>query len=103
MTTMFATRAARRRAVAFVALLATTMILMAISSSPLITEFQNAMAFAMRPIQGALHNVADTVAGTVSAVGDIERLHTDNAALRRENERLTAENPRAMTTAAVVW
>jgi rod shape-determining protein MreC len=95
MTTMFATRAARRRAVAFVALLATTMILMAISSSPLITEFQNAVAFAMRPVQGALHDVAETVAGTVSAVGDIERLHTDNATLRRENERLTAENLRA--------
>src|SRR5689334_13212073 len=95
MTTMFATRAARRRAVAFTALLATTMILMAISSSPLITEFQNAVAFAMRPVQGALHDVAETVAGTVSAVGDIERLHTDNATLRRENERLTAENLRA--------
>ena len=92
---MLATRAARRRAVAFTALLAATRILMAISSSPLITEFQNAMAFAMRPVQGALHDAADSVAGAFAAIGDIDRLHTDNAALRRENERLTAENLRA--------
>jgi len=95
MTTMFATRAARRRAVAFTGLVATSLILMAISSSPLITEFQNAMAYAMRPVQGALHDVADSVSGAISAIGDIDRLHTDNAALRRENERLNAENLRA--------
>ena len=95
MTTLLATRSARRRAVAFTALLATTLILMAISSSPLITEFQNAMAFALRPVQGALHDTADSIAGAFSAIGDIDRLHTDNAALRRENERLAAENLRA--------
>jgi len=92
MTTMFATRAARRRAVAFTALLSLSLILMAVSSSPVITEFQNAMAFALRPVQGALHNVADTVASAVGAISEIDRLHTDNATLRRENERLTAEN-----------
>jgi rod shape-determining protein MreC len=95
MTTMFGTRAARRRAVAFAVLLGASLIMMAVSSSPLVTEFQNAMAFALRPVQGALHDVADSVAGAFAAVGDIDRLHTDNAALRRENERLNAENLRA--------
>jgi len=95
MTSMFATRAARRRAVAFTALVSTSLILMAVSSSPMITEFQNAMAFALRPVQGALHDVADSVSGAFAAIGDIDRLHTDNAALRRENERLTADNLRA--------
>ena len=95
MSTMFATRAARRRAVAFTALVSTSLILMAVSSSPIITEFQNAMAFALRPVQGALHDVADSVSGAFTAIGDINRLHTDNAALRRENERLTADNLRA--------
>ena len=38
MTTMFATRAARRRAVAFSVLLSASLILMAISSSPFVTE-----------------------------------------------------------------
>ncbi|HEY7130865.1 MAG TPA: rod shape-determining protein MreC [Candidatus Limnocylindrales bacterium] len=95
MTSMLATRGARRRAVAFTALLASSLILMAISSSPVITEFQNAMGFALRPVQGAIHDVADSVAGAFAAIGEIDRLHTDNAALRRENERLTADNTRA--------
>ena len=95
MSTMFANRATRRRAVMFTILLAASLILMAISSSPGVTEFQNAMAFALRPIQGALHNAADTVASAVGAISEIDRLHTDNAALRQENERLAAENVRA--------
>ena len=95
MTTLFATRAARRRAVTFTILLSVSLILMAISSSPGVTEFQNAMAYALRPVQGALHDVADSVASAIAAVGEIQGLHTDNAALRRENERLTADNLRA--------
>src|SRR6185369_5354115 len=95
MTTLFATRAARRRAVTFTILLSISLILMAISSSPGITEFQSAMAYALRPIQGAIHDVADSVANAVAAVGEIQGLHSDNAALRRENERLTADNIRA--------
>ena len=95
MTTLFATRASRRRAVAFTILLAVSLILMAISSSPGITEFQSAMAYALRPVQGVIHDVADTVSGAVAAVGEIQGLHSDNAALRRENERLTADNIRA--------
>ncbi|MEA2518887.1 MAG: rod shape-determining protein MreC, partial [Chloroflexota bacterium] len=92
---MFATRAARRRAVAFSVLLAASLILMAISSSPLVTEFQNAVSYALRPVQGAIHAVADSVSGMVGAVGEIDRLHSDNTALRRENDRLAAENLRA--------
>ena len=95
MTTLFATRASRRRAVTFTILLSVSLILMAISSSPGVTEFQNAMAYALRPVQGAIHDVADSVASVVSAVGEIQGLHSDNAALRRENERLTADNLRA--------
>lgn len=95
MTTLFATRSARRRAVAFTILLALSLMLMAISSSPGITEFQRAVSFALRPIQGAIHNVADSVSSAVAAVGEIQGLHSDNAALRRENERLTTENLRA--------
>jgi rod shape-determining protein MreC len=98
MTTLFATRAARRRAVAFTVLVSASLILMAISSSPGIIEFQNAVGFALRPVQGAIHDVAATVASAVSAVGEIDRLHTDNDTLRRENERLTAENLRTKAT-----
>jgi rod shape-determining protein MreC len=95
MTTLFATRTGRRRAVAFTILLATSLVLMAISSSPLITEFQNAMAYALRPVQGVLHNAAETVSGAIGAVAEIDRLHSDNANLRRENDQLRTENIRA--------
>jgi rod shape-determining protein MreC len=97
MTTMFATRAARRRAIAFTALLSASLILMAISSSPLVTEFQNAVAYAMRPVQGVLHDAAESVSGAISAVAEIDQLHTDNAALRRENEQLRSDNLRAQS------
>src|SRR6266446_6566680 len=93
MTTLFATRAARRRVVTFTILLSISLILMAISSSPGITEFQRAMAFALRPVQGAIHDVADSVASAVAAVGEIQGLHSDNAraqAIEKENEQLTA-------------
>jgi rod shape-determining protein MreC len=95
MTTLFANRAARRRVVAFTILLSISLILMAISSSPGVTEFQRAMAYALRPVQGVIHDVADSVASAVAAVGEIQGLHSDNAALRRENERLAADNLRA--------
>ncbi len=97
MTSMLATRAARRRAVAFSVLLAVSLVLMAISSSPGVTEFQNAMSFALRPIQAAIHGAADTLASTVAAVGEIQQLHSDNAALRHDVERLTNENQRAQS------
>src|SRR6267154_3393938 len=98
MSTTFATRAARRRAVAFTALVSVSLILMAMSSSPVITEFQNAVGFALRPVEGAIHNVAGSVATMVSAVAEIDGLHTDNSALRRDNARLNAENLQAKAT-----
>src|SRR5690242_6043638 len=100
MTSMLATRAARRRAVAFSVLLSISLVLMAISSSPGVTEFQNAMSFALRPIQAAIHGAADTLAGTFAAVGEIQQLHSDNAALRRDVDRLTNDNLRAQAIEA---
>ena len=89
MSTMFANRATRRRAVTFTILLSVSLILMAISSSPGITEFQNAVDYALRPVHGAIHEVAARVSCAISAVGEIQGVHSDNAALRRENEQLT--------------
>jgi rod shape-determining protein MreC len=100
MTSMLATRAARRRAVAFSVLLSASLVLMAISSSPGITEFQNAMSFALRPITGAIHGVADTITNSIAAIGEIQQLHSDNAALRRDIERLTNDNERAQAIEA---
>jgi rod shape-determining protein MreC len=94
MSSLLSTKIARRRSIVFVALLATTLVMMAFSSLPATREFQGAVNFALRPIQGAVNDVAKGVSGVFTAMSDIEQLHTDNTALRRENERLTAENLR---------
>jgi rod shape-determining protein MreC len=94
MTTVPATRAARRRWIAFLVLLVVSVILMGFSSNPAVRDLQNGVSFAFRPIQGALDSLARTVSSVVTTVSEIDRLTVDNAALRAENERLTAENAR---------
>ena len=94
MSSLLATRAARRRGVAFLMLLLITVMLMAVSSNPAVREVQNGIGFAFRPIQGAVDQVAAGVASIAGAIGEIDRLRGDNAALRADNDRLTAENAR---------
>ena len=94
MTSVLATRAARRRVVAFLVLLVITVMLMAFSSNPLVREMQSGVGFAFRPAQGALDGVARGVSSVAAAIAEIDRLRVDNAALRTENDRLSAENAR---------
>jgi len=94
MTSLLASRAARRRGIVFSVLILTSVLLMAFSSNPAVREFQNGVGFAFRPIQGALDEVARNAASVLAAVSEIDRLRVDNAALRAENERLAAENAR---------
>jgi rod shape-determining protein MreC len=94
MTSLLASRATRRRSIAFVVLLAITMVLMAFSTNPVIRDVQSGVGFAFRPIQGALDSVASGIASVGAAVTEIDRLRVDNAALHAENDRLTTENAR---------
>ncbi len=94
MTSLLASRAARRRGIAFTVLLIISVMLMAFSSNPAIREVQNGVSFAFRPIQGALDELARGAASVAAAVSEIDRLRVDNAALYAENQRLTAENAR---------
>ena len=94
MTSLLATRAARRRGIAFMVLLIISVMLMAFSSNPAVREVQNGVSFAFRPIQGALDEVARGAASVAAAVSEIDRLRVDNAALYAENQRLAAENAR---------
>jgi rod shape-determining protein MreC len=95
MSSLLASRAARRRSIVFIAFLATTLVLMAVSSNPLVKDLSNALNYALRPIEVAVNGVASGVSSVVGAIGEIDRLHGDNTALRQENERLTIENERA--------
>ena len=94
MTSLLATRAARRRGIAFTVLLVDLGHAHGVLVEPGVREVQNGVGFAFRPIQGALDEVARGVASVVAAVAEIDRLRVDNAALHAENERLAAENAR---------
>lgn len=94
MTSLLANRTTRRRGMAFAILLVISSLLMAFSSNPAVREVQNGVSFAFRPIQGAVDDVAEGISSLFAAITDIDRLNSDNTALRRENERLTADNLR---------
>lgn len=94
MTTLLASRQARRRGILFTVLIAITLLLMAFSANPYVRDLQRGLSFALRPFQGAIAGVADSVANVASAIGEIDQLRIENAALRDENERLANENAR---------
>ena len=94
MTSLLASRAARRRGIVLIVLLVISVMLMAFSSNPTIREAQNGASFAFRPIQGALHDVASKIASVAASLVEIDRLRVDNTALRAENDRLAVENAR---------
>ena len=94
MTSLLANRSARRRGIAYMVLLATTLLMMAFSSNPAVREFQNGIGFAFRPAQAALDQIAGGIASVGTAITEIDRLRIDNAALRDENTRLSNENAR---------
>lgn len=91
MSSLLATRTARKRSIAFTVLVAVCFVLMAFSSNPGVRELQSGVGFAFRPIQGALDEVAGGVASIATAIAEMDRLRVDNAALRAENDRLAAE------------
>ncbi len=95
MSSLLATRAARRRWIAFVTLLVVSVMLMAFSSNPSVRDMQSGVSFAFRPIQSSLEEVAKGASSVVAAITEIDRLRVDNGALRAENERLRSENVRS--------
>jgi rod shape-determining protein MreC len=95
MSAVFSSRIARRRAIAYVALLATSLVLMAVSANRLVVDLQQGLAFAFRPVQGALTGLGQDISSIANAIGEIDQLRQDNETLRSENERLTIENRQA--------
>jgi rod shape-determining protein MreC len=95
MSGYFATREARRKGLAFGALLAASILMMAASSHPLVHEIQLGVGFALRPVQGAIDELGRGLASIAGAVTEMDELRSTNDALRRENERLLNENRQA--------
>lgn len=94
MTAALNDRAARRRTIAFVVLLVVSVVLMALSSNPLLRDLQGGVRFAFAPIQSALDGTASGIASIALAVAEIDQLRVDNEALRAENDRLRIESAR---------
>src|SRR5450759_4522128 len=92
MSAMFASRAARRRTVTYVSLLAASLVLMAVSANPLVRDLQNGVAFAFKPFEVAIDGVATGIGSIGTAITEIDRLSIENQALKAENERLQTEN-----------
>ena len=94
MSTILATRSARRKTIAYALLVAISLGLMAVSSTPVAIELQHGVAYAFRPLQSAVDSVAATVSTTAGALGEIQQLRAENEALRQDNQRLQNENAR---------
>ena len=92
MAAILANRTFRRRAVAYVALLVVSLVLVTISSNPIVRDVQNGVAFAFKPFQVAVGDVARDVASIASTIAEIDRLRQENVELRTENDRLEAES-----------
>ena len=95
MTGVFATRVARRRAVTYVALLATSLLLIAVSANPLVQDLQRGVAFALRPLQSGVDGIVRDIRSIGTAISDIDRLRIENDRLHAENERLALDNRQA--------
>src|SRR3954454_8061804 len=96
MSSMLATKAARRRTVTFATLIVVSLLLMAFSGNAMLRDVQNGVGFAFRPITSSIDGVAQGVASIGQAIAEIDRLRVDNGALRSENDRLAAENARLL-------
>jgi rod shape-determining protein MreC len=91
---LFASRAGRRRGIAYVILLAASVLLLALSGTGLLAPLRAGIAFAMTPIQSALAGLTRGATSIVATIGEIDRLQQDNRDLQARNQVLEAENQR---------
>jgi len=92
MTAVLANKTVRRRAVAYIALLVASLVLVTVSSNPLVRDIQNGVAFAFKPVQVAVGSIARDVSSIATTIAEIDWLRQENAELRQENDRLEAES-----------
>jgi len=92
MTAVLANKTVRRRAVAYIAPLVASLVLVTVSSNPLVRDIQNGVAFAFKPVQVAVGSIARDVSSIATTIAEIDRLRQENAELRQENDRLEAES-----------
>ena len=89
---MLTNRSLRRQIVAYVLLLAVSMLILAFSSSAPVTQLRRGVGYAMAPIQEVLRGAGQTVGSVFAAFGEIERLRQQNEELARRLNEVEAEN-----------
>ena len=85
---LLANKAVRRKGVAYLALLVTSLILLTISSNPFVRDIQHGVAFAFRPIQQGLDGIARDVGSIFTTLAEIDQLRRENELLKTENATL---------------
>jgi rod shape-determining protein MreC len=89
-----APRVARRRLITYAILLGFSLILFAASGTAPVRSLQAGLHFALAPALETVNSIGNQVRSIGVAIGDIDRLRSENATLAAENERLAAENRR---------
>ncbi|MFI5254932.1 MAG: rod shape-determining protein MreC [Candidatus Limnocylindrales bacterium] len=97
---MFASRASRRRSIAYILLLVASLLLLALSDTGVLRDVRAGASFALTPIQTALADLTRGATSLFATLGEIDRLQRDNRDLQARNDALEAENRRLAGLAA---
>jgi rod shape-determining protein MreC len=89
---MKVTTLGRRQVVAYVVLIAISLLLLAFSRAGPLIELQRGVGFAVAPIQETLQGGASQVSSVFSTIAEVERLRRVNADLEQRVQALEAEN-----------
>ena len=82
MSTLLSSKSLRRRGAAYIALLIVSLLLLTVSSNPLVRDLQHGVAFAFKPFQVAVDGVAADVRSIVDTIAEIDQLRQENALLQ---------------------
>jgi rod shape-determining protein MreC len=91
MSALLASKSARRQGAVYIALLVVSLLLLSLSSNPLVKDLQHGVAFAFKPFEAAVDGVAASVSSVVDTIVEIDQLRHENQLLQDENDRLEAE------------
>lgn len=91
MSALLASKSARRHAVAYIALLVISVLLLALSTNPLVRDLQHGVAFAFKPFSAAVDGIAASVNSVFTTIAEIDQLRQENQVLRDQNDQLEAE------------
>jgi rod shape-determining protein MreC len=91
MSALLASKSARRQAAAYVGVLIVSILLLTMSSNPLLVDLRQGVAFAFKPFSVAVDGVAANVRSIFATIVEIDQLRQENQALKSENDQLEAE------------